>query len=148
VLAEVIRTTAGIDPASSGVSAAEFREAMGHFATGVTVVTSVGADGKPVGTTANAVTSLSLDPRPLRLPHQPATPRLRVADFGGTRGACAPTCPPAAATAPMLHRCRPSACQELKVPVVPNFWALLLVRVLTAGGSGAGGRRGCRPAVV
>ena len=46
----------------SGVSAAEFREAMGHFATGVTIVTSVGADGKPVGTTANAVTSLSLDP--------------------------------------------------------------------------------------
>jgi flavin reductase (DIM6/NTAB) family NADH-FMN oxidoreductase RutF len=42
--------------------AAEFREAMGHFATGVTVVTSVDADGEPVGTTANAVTSLSLDP--------------------------------------------------------------------------------------
>jgi flavin reductase (DIM6/NTAB) family NADH-FMN oxidoreductase RutF len=35
---------------------------MGHFATGVTVVTTLGADGKPVGTTANAVTSLSLDP--------------------------------------------------------------------------------------
>jgi flavin reductase (DIM6/NTAB) family NADH-FMN oxidoreductase RutF len=44
------------------VSAAEFRQAMGHFATGVTVVTSVAADGTPVGTTANAVTSLSLDP--------------------------------------------------------------------------------------
>lgn len=44
------------------VSAAELRHAMGHFATGVTVITSVGADGKPVGTTANAVTSLSLDP--------------------------------------------------------------------------------------
>src|SRR2546430_6616026 len=44
------------------VPAAEFRDAMGHFATGVTVVTSVGADGAPVGTTANAVTSLSLDP--------------------------------------------------------------------------------------
>ena len=44
------------------VPAAEFRDAMGHFATGVTVITSVGADGAPVGTTANAVTSLSLDP--------------------------------------------------------------------------------------
>jgi flavin reductase (DIM6/NTAB) family NADH-FMN oxidoreductase RutF len=44
------------------VSAAEFRDAMGHFATGVTVVTSVDAAGAPVGTTANAVTSLSLDP--------------------------------------------------------------------------------------
>ena len=39
-----------------------FRHAIGHFATGVTVVTTVGADGKPVGTTANAVSSLSLDP--------------------------------------------------------------------------------------
>ena len=46
----------------TGVPAAEFRAAMGHFATGVTVVTSVDADGAPVGTTANAVTSLSLDP--------------------------------------------------------------------------------------
>ena len=35
---------------------------MGHFATGVTIVTSLGADGRPVGTTASAVTSLSLDP--------------------------------------------------------------------------------------
>jgi flavin reductase (DIM6/NTAB) family NADH-FMN oxidoreductase RutF len=35
---------------------------MGHFATGVTVITSVDASGSPVGTTANAVTSLSLDP--------------------------------------------------------------------------------------
>ena len=49
-------------PAVSAVSAADFRQAMGHFATGVTVVTSVAADGTPVGTTANAVTSLSLDP--------------------------------------------------------------------------------------
>jgi flavin reductase (DIM6/NTAB) family NADH-FMN oxidoreductase RutF len=47
---------------TSEVPAAEFREAMGHFATGVTVITSVGEDGRPVGTTANAVTSLSLDP--------------------------------------------------------------------------------------
>ena len=45
-----------------GVSPAELREAMGHFATGVTVITSVGPDGEPVGTTANAVTSLSLEP--------------------------------------------------------------------------------------
>jgi flavin reductase (DIM6/NTAB) family NADH-FMN oxidoreductase RutF len=44
------------------VTAEEFRRAMGYFATGVTVVTSLGADGEPVGTTASAVTSLSLDP--------------------------------------------------------------------------------------
>ena len=36
------------------VSPAELRAAMGHFATGVTVITSVGLDGTPVGTTANA----------------------------------------------------------------------------------------------
>jgi flavin reductase (DIM6/NTAB) family NADH-FMN oxidoreductase RutF len=48
--------------AAAGVSAAELREAMGLFATGVTVITSVDADGRPVGTTANAVTSLSLTP--------------------------------------------------------------------------------------
>ena len=47
---------------TADVTAAEFRHAMGHFATGVTVVTSIGADGQPVGTTANAVSSLSLDP--------------------------------------------------------------------------------------
>ena len=44
------------------VSPTVLRDAMGHFATGVTVITSVGPDGGPVGTTANAVTSLSLDP--------------------------------------------------------------------------------------
>ena len=38
-----------------------FRAVMGHFATGVTVVTASGSEG-PVGMTANAVASLSLDP--------------------------------------------------------------------------------------
>jgi 3,4-dihydroxy-2-butanone 4-phosphate synthase len=38
------------------------RAAMGHFATGVTVLTARGSDGTPVGTTVNAVSSVSLDP--------------------------------------------------------------------------------------
>lgn len=38
-----------------------FRSVMGHFATGVTVVTVTTPDG-PVGLTANAVCSLSLEP--------------------------------------------------------------------------------------
>ena len=38
-----------------------FREVMGRFPTGVTIVTALGPEG-PVGMTANAVTSLSLDP--------------------------------------------------------------------------------------
>ncbi len=43
------------------VDPARFRSVMGRFATGVTVVTASSADG-PVGMTANAITSLSLDP--------------------------------------------------------------------------------------
>ena len=38
-----------------------FREAIAHFATGVTVVTTT-HDGRPAGMTASAVCSLSLDP--------------------------------------------------------------------------------------
>ena len=44
------------------ISSDDFRHAVSHFATGVTVVTSIGPDGDPVGTPANAVSSLSLDP--------------------------------------------------------------------------------------
>ena len=38
-----------------------YRDAIGHFATGVAVVTTTGPGG-PAGMTTNAVTSLSLDP--------------------------------------------------------------------------------------
>ena len=40
------------------------------------------------------------------------------------------------------------AARPARNPGVPSFRALLLVRVLAAGGSGAGGRRGSWPAVV
>ena len=43
------------------VSPEQFRAALSAYATGVTVVTAVGPEG-PSGATANAVTSLSLDP--------------------------------------------------------------------------------------
>jgi flavin reductase (DIM6/NTAB) family NADH-FMN oxidoreductase RutF len=43
------------------VDPGHFRSVMGNFATGVTVVTAAGPAG-PVGMTANAVASLSLDP--------------------------------------------------------------------------------------
>lgn len=39
-----------------------FRDAISNFATGVTVVTSFTREGLPTGMTANAITSLSLDP--------------------------------------------------------------------------------------
>jgi flavin reductase (DIM6/NTAB) family NADH-FMN oxidoreductase RutF len=43
------------------VSPEEFRNALAAYVTGVTVVTALGPDG-PSGATANAVTSLSLEP--------------------------------------------------------------------------------------
>ena len=39
-----------------------WRNTMGQFATGVTVITTLDQEGKPLGMTANAFTSLSLDP--------------------------------------------------------------------------------------
>ena len=39
-----------------------FRQALGCFATGITVVTSVGLDGEYLGFTANSFNSVSLDP--------------------------------------------------------------------------------------
>jgi flavin reductase (DIM6/NTAB) family NADH-FMN oxidoreductase RutF len=43
------------------VEEARFRQVLGHFATGVTVVTAVDA-GEPVGLSVNSFTSVSLDP--------------------------------------------------------------------------------------
>jgi flavin reductase (DIM6/NTAB) family NADH-FMN oxidoreductase RutF len=40
----------------------ELRRVMGQFATGVTIVTTRDAEGRPYGLTANAFASLSLDP--------------------------------------------------------------------------------------
>ncbi|MCX7889581.1 MAG: flavin reductase family protein [Rhodobacteraceae bacterium] len=42
-------------------TARALRDALGRYATGVTVVTALGSDG-PVGMTANSFTSVSLDP--------------------------------------------------------------------------------------
>lgn len=39
-----------------------FRAALGAFATGVTVITTVGRNGKLIGLTANSFNSVSLDP--------------------------------------------------------------------------------------
>ena len=41
---------------------ATFRSIMSAFPTGVTVITTTGADGEPKGFTSNAVSSVSLDP--------------------------------------------------------------------------------------
>jgi flavin reductase (DIM6/NTAB) family NADH-FMN oxidoreductase RutF len=44
------------------VEPGQLRATMGHFATGVTVVTAADRRGRPFGSTANAVSSVSLDP--------------------------------------------------------------------------------------
>jgi 3-hydroxy-9,10-secoandrosta-1,3,5(10)-triene-9,17-dione monooxygenase reductase component len=43
------------------IDQAAFRTVLGHFATGITVITAV-HDGQPVGLAANSFTSVSLDP--------------------------------------------------------------------------------------
>jgi len=40
----------------------DFRRLLGHFATGVTIVTTSDPDGRPAGLTVSAFASLSLDP--------------------------------------------------------------------------------------
>lgn len=49
------RRAAPVDPAT-------FRRLLGSFATGVTVVTTSGPDGAPIGMTATAVSAVSLEP--------------------------------------------------------------------------------------
>ena len=46
----------------AGLSSTGFRDALAAYPTGVTVVTAFGSEGRLSGATANAVTSLSLDP--------------------------------------------------------------------------------------
>ena len=49
-------------PVTPSFSAQDFRAALGSFATGVTVVTALDANGRPVGLTANSFNSVSLSP--------------------------------------------------------------------------------------
>src|SRR3989475_5645884 len=46
----------------SGVEPPQFRQLLGRFATGVTVLTSRTPKGEPIGMTASSVASVSLDP--------------------------------------------------------------------------------------
>ena len=62
-----------------------FRQVMGRFPTGVTVVTAMSDDG-PVGMTANAVTSLSLEPLLLLVCFDRAARTLPVVERAGRFG--------------------------------------------------------------
>jgi flavin reductase (DIM6/NTAB) family NADH-FMN oxidoreductase RutF len=68
-------------PFSPDADSKAFRNALGMFATGVTIVTTDSADG-PVGITANSFASLSLDP-PLVL-WSPAKASHRFEHFGAS----------------------------------------------------------------
>jgi flavin reductase (DIM6/NTAB) family NADH-FMN oxidoreductase RutF len=47
---------------SSSIDPRDFRNALGTYATGVTIITAATADGKPYGLTCNSFTSVSLNP--------------------------------------------------------------------------------------
>src|SRR3546814_20408029 len=49
-------------PMTGNFDAKQFRQALGSFTTGVTIVTTVDADGRDVGMTANSFNSVSLNP--------------------------------------------------------------------------------------
>jgi 4-hydroxyphenylacetate 3-hydroxylase, reductase component len=49
-------------PTPRGVDPPQFRQLLGRFATGVTVLTSRSSTGDPIGMTASSVASVSLDP--------------------------------------------------------------------------------------
>ncbi len=44
------------------IEAATFREVLGHYPTGVCVVTALGAEGEPLGMVVGSFSSVSLDP--------------------------------------------------------------------------------------
>jgi flavin reductase (DIM6/NTAB) family NADH-FMN oxidoreductase RutF len=47
---------------SSPIDPRDFRNALGAYATGVTIITAAGPDGKPYGLTCNSFASVSLNP--------------------------------------------------------------------------------------
>ena len=47
---------------ASAIDPRDFRNALGTFATGVTIITAMAADGRPYGLTCNSFASVSLNP--------------------------------------------------------------------------------------
>ncbi|HET9681770.1 MAG TPA: flavin reductase family protein [Candidatus Limnocylindrales bacterium] len=50
------------DDRTIGIDAEAFRDVMGRFATGISVITTIDGDGVPAGITVSAMSSVSLDP--------------------------------------------------------------------------------------
>jgi flavin reductase (DIM6/NTAB) family NADH-FMN oxidoreductase RutF len=69
--------------ASRGIEPPQFRQLLGRFATGVTVLTSRSPKGQPIGMTASSVASVSLEP-PLVLVSVDKAHDMHAALEGGT----------------------------------------------------------------
>ncbi|GAB2853570.1 hypothetical protein GCM10027176_65390 [Actinoallomurus bryophytorum] len=78
------RTGQGAADGVSAIDARRFRSILGHFATGVVVITAIDPEtGRPTGLAANSFTSVSLDPALVSfcVAHTSTTwPRLRKAE--------------------------------------------------------------------
>jgi len=67
-MSDVPKQPSAMEPAnelasdSSAIDPRDFRNALGTFATGVTIITAAAADGKPYGLTCNSFASVSLNP--------------------------------------------------------------------------------------
>ncbi len=67
-MSDVPKPPSAMDPAnelasdSSTIDPRDFRNALGTFATGVTIITASAPDGKPYGLTCNSFASVSLNP--------------------------------------------------------------------------------------
>lgn len=62
VLARFTESNTAYDPSGPSFDQGALRRALGCFATGVAILTTTDADGRPVGLTANSFCSVSLDP--------------------------------------------------------------------------------------
>jgi len=60
--AATLQADSGINPAADDGARKQFRKTLGQFATGVTVMTTLGAAAEPVGMTVSSFNSLSLSP--------------------------------------------------------------------------------------
>ena len=60
--ADPVTEAPGLAPGTPAPEPGRFRQVLGHFCTGVTVITTVDADGSPCGFACQSFAALSLDP--------------------------------------------------------------------------------------
>ena len=68
------------------VTADLFRQVLGNWGTGVTIVAAPGRDGKPYGLTVSSFTSVSLDPPLILVCLDNRISGLRILDLGNLSG--------------------------------------------------------------